>query len=67
MNQVMISEYIVNLVDLLEKNDLKSLLIEELNKNINIPIINEKTEGKILEEIYSVILKVLQAKIKELE
>ncbi len=41
----------------------KKKIVSELNKNINIPIINEKTEGKIIEAIYDVFEQVLRATI----
>ena len=45
-----------NFVDLLEKKDFKKKLVKKLNKNIDIPIIDEKTESKILDKIYGVIV-----------
>jgi hypothetical protein len=48
----MIMEYLFN-------NDNKEKIIDELNKNINIPIINEDTEEKILEAIYGVFENVM--------
>ena len=41
----------------------KKKIVSELNKNINIPKINEKTEGKIIEAIYDVFEQVLRATI----
>ena len=43
-------------VDLLEIKDFKKKLVKKLNKNIDIPIIDEKTEQKVLDKIYEVIL-----------
>tara|TARA_B100000424_G_scaffold253720_1_gene231126 strand:- start:74 stop:268 length:195 start_codon:yes stop_codon:yes gene_type:complete len=57
------SELKDSLVHLLEKNNFKKHLIRELNENIDIPIINEKTEKKILDKIYETIL----VAIKKLE
>jgi|TARA_A100001391_G_scaffold173130_1_gene134997 hypothetical protein len=47
MLQKMVMEYLFN-----EEN--KQKVIEELNKNVNIPIINEDTEEKIISAIYNV-------------
>ena len=44
----MIANYLFN-------DEMKAKVIKELNDNINIPIINEKTEGKIIEAIYEVV------------
>ena len=47
MLQKMVMEYLFN-------EDNKQKVIEELNKNVNIPIINEDTEEKIISAIYEV-------------
>jgi len=44
----MIAEYLFN-------DEMKDKIVKELNENINIPIINEKTEGKIIEAIYETV------------
>ena len=41
----MIASYLFN-------DEMKAKVVIELNDNINIPIINEKTEGKMIEAIY---------------
>ena len=41
----MVVSYIFN-------DEMKEKIVKELNDNINVPIINEKTEGKIIEAIY---------------
>ena len=43
----MIMEYLFN-------EDNKAKIIEELNKSVNIPIINEDTEEKVISAIYNV-------------
>ena len=47
MLQKMVMEYLFN-----EEN--KQKVIDELNKNVNSPIINEDTEEKIISAIYEV-------------
>ena len=47
MLQKMVMEYLFN-------NENKQKVIRELNKNVNIPIINEQTEEKIISAIYEV-------------
>jgi hypothetical protein len=47
MIQKMIMEYLFN-------DDNKQKIIDELNKNVNIPIINEDTEEKVIAAIYNV-------------
>jgi len=53
MDQMAIKQ---SIVDLLQQKDFKRKLIKKLNKNVDIPILNEKTEQKILDKIYEVIL-----------
>ena len=43
----MIMEYLFN-------TENKAKIIDELNKNVNIPIINEVTEEKVISAIYNV-------------
>ena len=47
MLQKMVMEYLFN-------KENKQKVIRELNKNVNIPIINEQTEEKIISAIYEV-------------
>lgn len=47
-------------VELLEKKEFKKKLLKKLNKNIDIPIIDEKTESKILDKIYGVIVDTIK-------
>ena len=52
----MIADYIFN-------DEMKDKIVKELNANINIPIINEKTEGKIIEAIYETVEAVVKGDI----
>ncbi len=47
-------------VELLEKKDFKKQLIAALNEDIDIPLINEKTEKKVLDAIYKLVIKLLK-------
>ena len=49
-----------NIVDLRHKKDFKKKLIKKLNKNVDIPILNEKTEQKILDKLYEVIVDTIK-------
>lgn len=46
--------------DLLDHDEFKKHLIRELNEDIDIPFVNEKTEKKVLTSIYKVIMKSLK-------
>ena len=56
MMQQMIADYIFN-------DEMKEKIVKELNENVNIPIINEKTEGKIIEAIYESVEAVVKGVI----
>ena len=49
-----------HLVELLEKKDFRKHLVKALNEDVDIPIINEKTEGKVMEAIYKQIVKAIK-------
>ena len=53
MVQKLIAEYLFN-------DKMKTKIVKELNDNINIPILNEKTEQKIFEAIWESIEAVLK-------
>ena len=46
-------------------DEMKEKIIGALNENIDIPIISEKTEEKILTAIYDSVEEVIKAKILE--
>ena len=58
MLQKMVMEYLFN-----EEN--KQKVIDELNKNVNAPIINEDTEEKIISAIYEVFEDVMGKVLKK--
>tara|TARA_R100000234_G_scaffold114031_1_gene88897 strand:- start:589 stop:765 length:177 start_codon:yes stop_codon:yes gene_type:complete len=58
MIQEMIMKYLFN-------DDNKKKIIDELNKNVNIPIINEDTEEKIISAVYDVFEDVLGKVLKK--
>ena len=49
-----------HVVELLEKKDFKNKFIKKLNDAVDIPIINEKTEKKVLDKIYDLLLKTVK-------
>ena len=58
MIQDMIMKYLFN-------DENKDKIIDELNKNVNIPIINEDTEEKIISAIYNVFEDVMGKVLKK--
>jgi hypothetical protein len=53
MIQQIISDYLFN-------EEMKVKIVQALNENVNIPIISEKTEEKILSAIWDTIEEVLK-------
>lgn len=49
-----------HIIDLLEKKDFKKKFVKELNDSVDVPIIDEKTEKKVLDAIYKLMLKTLK-------
>ena len=52
-----------HVVELFEKKDFKNKFIKKLNDSVDIPLINEKTEKKVLNKIYELLVKT----VKELD
>tara|TARA_R100000278_G_scaffold113941_1_gene92273 strand:- start:2435 stop:2608 length:174 start_codon:yes stop_codon:yes gene_type:complete len=53
------------IADYLFNDEMKEKIIKALNENIDVPIISEKTEEKILTAIYDSVEDVIKAKILE--
>lgn len=51
------------IIDYLFNDEMKGKIIAELNKNVDIPIIGEKTEAKILDAVWDSIEEVLKKAI----
>ena len=56
-----------DLVEMLKDNKFKNKFVNTINKDINIPIINEKTEKKIFNSLYNILIKHVENAIKELD
>ena len=48
------------IVDYIFNDEMKDKIIKELNENVDIPIISEKTEEKILSAIYDSVEDVIK-------
>ena len=49
-----------HIVDLFEKKNFKNKFIKKLNDRVDIPLINEKTEKKVLNKIYELLVKTVK-------
>ena len=55
----------IAIIEYLFNEEMKKNVVQSLNKNIDIPFISEKTEGKILDAIYSSVEEVLKDAINK--
>lgn len=49
-----------NLVEILETKEFEKELIDQINDDVDIPMINEKSEKKVFKAIYKVVLKAVR-------
>jgi|TARA_Y100000401_G_scaffold22490_1_gene15140 hypothetical protein len=48
------------IIEHISKDEIKDKVVKELNDNVNIPIIGENTEKKMIEAIYETTVSVLK-------
>ena len=53
------------LVEYIFDDELKAKVCKAINDNVNVPIISEKTEGKIINALYDSVEEVVKEVIKE--
>ena len=53
------------IIEYLFNEEMKANVIASLNENIDIPFISEKTEGKMLDALYSSVEEVLKNAIEK--
>jgi hypothetical protein len=51
------------IVDYIFNDEMKDKIVKELNDNVDIPFISEKTEGKILDAVYDSVEEVIKKAI----
>jgi hypothetical protein len=52
-----------HIIDIIKSKEFKKTLVKELNDCVDIPMINEKTEKKIMNKLCNVVLQVVINKI----
>ena len=53
------------IIEYLFNEEMKGKIVDSLNENIDIPFISEKTEGKIIDAVYSSVEEVLKDAINK--
>ena len=56
-NDVLLNLVTDHIINTLEKKDFKKKLIKKINDDIDIPMIGEKTEKKVFDKLYDLLLK----------
>ena len=56
-----------SLVELLNDNEFKKDFVRKVNENVDIPIINEKTEKKVINTLYKLMVEQVEAAIQKIQ
>ena len=56
-----------SLVELLNDNDFKKDFVRKVNENVDIPIINEKTEKKVINTLYKLMVDQVEIAIEKIQ
>ena len=55
------------LVELLNDNEFKKDFVRKVNDNVDIPIINEKTEKKVINTLYKLMVEQVEVAIQKIQ
>lgn len=64
-NDVLLNLVTDHIIGTLEKKDFKKKLIKRINEDIDIPMIGEKTEKKVFDKLYELLLKGMKEVLNE--
>ena len=56
-----------SLVELLNDDEFKKDFVRKLNENVDIPIINEKTEKKVINTLYKLMVDQVEVAIEKIQ
>mgnify|MGYP004221655915 FL=1 len=56
-----------SLVELLNDNEFKQDFVRKVNANVDIPIINEKTEKKVINTLYKLMVDQVETAIEKIQ
>ena len=56
-----------SLVELLNDNEFKKDFVRKVNENVDIPIINEKTEKKVINTLYKLMVDQVEIAIEKIQ
>ena len=67
MDTVVKNEALEALMEILNNEDFKEDFIKKVNKSVDVPIISEKTERKILNALYGLMVKQVEKAVEEVQ
>lgn len=56
-----------SILDLFNDEEFKNDFIQKVNKNVDIPLISEKTEKKVIKALYKVIVEQVELAVKKIQ
>ncbi len=56
-----------SLVELLNDNEFKKDFVRKVNENVDIPVINEKTEKKVINTLYKLMVEQVEIAIQKIQ
>tara|TARA_R100000329_G_scaffold140590_1_gene122954 strand:- start:43 stop:285 length:243 start_codon:yes stop_codon:yes gene_type:complete len=65
INQGEIMEYMKKVAELLQDEKNRDMIVDAINRNVNIPVLGEKTEAKIYDALLDTIAQVLDNKLSD--
>ncbi len=56
-----------SLVELLNDNEFKKDFVRKVNENVDVPVINEKTEKKVINTLYKLMVEQVEIAIQKIQ
>ena len=56
-----------SLIELLNDNEFKKDFVHRVNENVDIPVINEKTEKKVINTLYKLMVEQVEKAIEKIK
>lgn len=67
MDTVVKNEALEALMEILNHEDFKEDFVKKVNKSVDIPVISEKTERKVINSLYDLMVKQVEKAIEEVQ
>ena len=67
MDTVVKNEALEALMEILNHEDFREDFVKKVNKSVDVPIISEKTERKIINALYNLMVKQVEKAVEEVK